>query len=61
MMVEQPDYIRIIRARGIWLGGRLNDLYVRDFPVLHSDEPERNEGTNRGPTPLEITLSGLCA
>ena len=56
-----PDYIRLIRARGVWLGGRANDLYVRDFPVLRSDEPPRNEGTDTGPTPLEITLSGLCA
>jgi hypothetical protein len=61
MIMEQPDYIRIIRARGHWLGGRVNDLYIRDFPVLRSDEPPHNEGTNTGPTPLEITLSGLCA
>ncbi|HEX9837993.1 MAG TPA: hypothetical protein VGA72_01535 [Anaerolineales bacterium] len=60
-MMDQPDHIRIIRARGKWLGGRVNDLYVRDFPVMRSDEPPHNEGTNTGPTPLEITLSGLCA
>jgi len=61
MNMEQPDYIRRIRARGKWLGGRVNDLFVRDFPVLRSDEPPHNEGTNTGPTPLEITLCGLCA
>jgi len=61
MIVEQLDYLRIIRARGKWLGGRVNGLYVRDFPVMRSDKPERNEGTDTGPTPLEITLSGLCA
>jgi len=59
--MEQPGYLRIIRARGKWLGGRVNDLYIRDFPVIRSDEPPQNEGTNTGPTPLEITLSGLCA
>jgi len=61
MNEQVPEYIRIIRARGHWLGGRQNDLFIREFPVIHSDEPPRNEGTNTGPTPLEITLSGLCA
>ncbi|RJP48124.1 MAG: hypothetical protein C4586_09710 [Anaerolineaceae bacterium] len=61
MIMEQPDYLRTIRARGKWLGGRINDLYVRDFPVMRSDEPPHNEGTNTGPTPLEITLASLCA
>jgi len=59
--MEQPDYLRTIRSKGKWLGGRVNDLYVRDFPVMRSDEPPHNEGTDTGPTPLEITLSGLCA
>ncbi len=59
--MTQPDYLRTIRARGVWLGGRRNDLYVRDFPVLRSDEPPTNEGDDMGPTPLELTLSGLCA
>jgi hypothetical protein len=59
--MDQPDYIRTIRARGKWLGGRVNDIYVRDFPVIRSDEPPHNEGTNTGLTPLELTLSGLCA
>ena len=59
--MEQPDYLKTIRASGHWLGGRVNDLYVRYFPVMRSDEPPHNEGTNTGPTPLEITLSGLCA
>jgi hypothetical protein len=61
MSQPQPDYLRTLRARGVWRGGRANDLYVRSFPVLRSDEPPRNEGGDSGPTPLEITLSGLCA
>ena len=61
MTPSQPDYMRTIRARGVWLGGRVNDLFIRKFPVLRSDEPPRNEGTDTGPTPLEITLAGLCA
>ncbi len=61
MTQPEPDYIRHIRARGVWRGGRVNDLYVRNFHVLRSDEPARNEGTDTGPTPLELTLSGLCA
>ena len=56
-----PDYLRTIRARGVWHAGRVNDLYMREFPVLHSDEPPHNEGSDTGPTPLEITLAGLCA
>ncbi len=50
-----------MRVRGVWRGGRVNDLFIRDWPVLRSDEPPRNEGTDTGPTPLEITLAGLCA
>ena len=61
MTQPQPDYLKTIRARGRWLGGRVNDLYIRDFPVMRSDEPSHNEGTNTGPTPLELTLSSLCA
>ena len=61
MPESQPDYIRVIKARGVWRGGRVNDLYMRDFPVLHSDEPPQNEGTDTGPTPLQITLASLCA
>ncbi|MEP7199299.1 MAG: hypothetical protein ABI874_05720 [Chloroflexota bacterium] len=60
-MSTQPDYIRRMSARGVWRGGRVNDIVVRDFPVLRSDEPAHNEGTNTGPTPLELTLSALCA
>ncbi len=60
-MANQPEYIRTMRVRGVWRGGRVNDLFIRDWPVLRSDEPPRNEGTDTGPTPLEITLAGLCA
>ena len=59
--MEQPDYLKTIKAGGVWRGGRINDIYVRDFPVMRSDEPPHNEGTDTGPTPLEITLSALCA
>jgi len=59
--MEQPDYLKTIRARGHWLGGRVNDIYVRNFPMLRSDEPPHNEGTDTGPTPLELMLSSLCA
>ena len=59
--MEQPDYLKTIKAGGVWRVGRINDLYVRDFPVMRSDEPPHNEGTDTGPTPLEITLSALCA
>lgn len=59
--MTQPDYIRTMRAHGIWRGGRVNDLFIRDFSVLRSDESPHNEGTDTGPTPLEITLAGLCA
>jgi len=61
MILSQPDYLRTIRARGVWHGGRVNDVFIRDFPVLRSDEPPHNEGSDTGPTPLEITLAGLCA
>ncbi len=57
----QPAYLRAIRAQGKWLGGRRNDLRVRDFPLIHSDERRDNEGTDVGPTPLELSRSSLCA
>ncbi len=59
--MTQPEYIRPMRARGVWRGGRVNDIFIRDFPALRSDEKVTNEGTDTGPTPLELTLSGLCA
>jgi hypothetical protein len=59
--MDRPQYIRIVRSRGRWLGGRVNEIHVRAFPVIRSDEPPHNEGTDTGPTPLELILSGLCA
>lgn len=59
--MTKPDYIRTQVVRGVWRGGRVNDLFIRDFPVLRSDEKLHNEGTDTGPTPLEITLASLCA
>jgi len=47
--MEQPEYLKAIRARGKWLGGRVNDLYVCDFPVMRSDEPPHNEGPDTRP------------
>jgi hypothetical protein len=52
--VEQPDYLRLIKARGVGRGGRVNDLFVSEFPVTLSDEPPHNERTAG-------TLSALCA
>lgn len=59
--MSELDPIRTMRAQSVWRGGRVNDLTIRDFPTFRSDEPPHNEGTNTGPTPLEITLAGLCA
>ena len=59
--MKQPEYLRTIRAQGKWLGGRRNDLSIRDFPRIQSDERLDNEGTDLGPTPLELALSSLCA
>ena len=58
--MTQPDYIRTQRVRGVWRGKRANDLFIREFPALHSDE-KLPEGEDAAPTPLEITLASLCA
>jgi uncharacterized OsmC-like protein len=46
--------------------GKMNDrksskLYVRDFEAYVSDEKPAGGGENRGPSPLEYILMGLCA
>jgi hypothetical protein len=58
--MTQPDSIRNQIVRGVWRGKRANDLFIRDFPAIHSDE-KPPEGADTAPTPLEITLAGLCA
>lgn len=58
---EEKDYIVTNRARGKMLDHAAAEIYVRDFPVIVSDEPPSRGGKNRGATPLEHILVALCA
>ena len=58
---EAQDEIKINYARG-----EMNDhvsakIYVRDFPPYMADEKSHGGGQDRGPSPLEFILMGLCA
>lgn len=48
-------------ARGVMIDHASSRVYVRDFPPLVADEKSTAGGQDRGPTPLEYILAGLCA
>ncbi|MFQ5861325.1 MAG: OsmC family protein, partial [Dehalococcoidia bacterium] len=51
--------LRVRSVRGINEGSMKTALYVRHFPAFHTDEPGE-DGSDEGPTPLELTLAALC-
>jgi uncharacterized OsmC-like protein len=53
------DYIVVNRATGRMLTHAASEVTVRDHVVV-SDEPPSRGGENRGPSPLEYILVGLC-
>ncbi|HXV58268.1 MAG TPA: OsmC family protein [Gaiellaceae bacterium] len=57
---DRPDYIVVNRAEGRMLTHSATEVAVRDHLVV-SDEPPSRGGENRGPSPLEYILVGLCA
>jgi len=58
---EAPPSLVTNRARGEMIDHTASRVTVRDFPPLVADEKESAGGQNRGPTPLEYVLVGLCA
>jgi hypothetical protein len=49
------------RAQGIMLDHASSEMHVRTLPPLIADEKPSGGGQNRGPSPLEYILIGLCA
>ncbi|MEJ2600725.1 MAG: hypothetical protein P8Z00_20510 [Anaerolineales bacterium] len=61
MANEDNKYIVVNHAHGKMASRTAAEIYIRDFPVLISDEPPSRGGENQGPTPLELILAALCA
>jgi uncharacterized OsmC-like protein len=49
------------KARGKMRSQTATEIYIRDFDVVLSDEPDKRGGTNTAPTPLEYLLLALIA
>ena len=64
-MTDQPNQtdpeLRTSRVYGVMLDHSASQMQVREFPPIVSDEKPSGGGKNRGPSPLEYILIGLCA
>ncbi len=49
------------RAHGTMLDHTASKVFVRDLAPVIADEKPSGGGRNRGPSPLEYILIGLCA
>lgn len=58
---DPGEYIVVNQAHGRMLTPTSAEIRVRDHPAILSDEPSSRGGQDRGPTPLEFILVGLCA
>ena len=59
--MDPSQYLVTNRARGRMLSHASAEIFVRDFPPIVSDERPAAGGEDKGPTPLEFILVGLCA
>lgn len=53
--------LRTSRVQGVMLDQSSSQMQVRELPLVVSDEKPSGGGKNRGPSPLEYILIGLCA
>lgn len=61
-MTEDSKKHRVTnRAHGKMKNHAAAEVYVRDFPLVISDEPPSRGGHDEGPSPLEYILVALCA
>ncbi len=60
MRATEPE-IGVNRAQGRMLTRTACEIRVRHFPPFVADEPPERGGEDRGQTPLELVLMGLCA
>ena len=49
------------RVSGVMIDHAASKMQVRDLPPIVSDEKPTGGGKNRGASPLEYVLVGLCA
>lgn len=49
-----------IRASGVWRGGMRSEITAGRHRLV-ADEPPEREGSDEGPTPLQLALAGFCA
>lgn len=50
-----------VESTGIWKGGVKTEMSVRSFAPFMVDEPTDLGGTDEGPNPVELVLSGLSS
>lgn len=61
MIKDQEEAVTVLRVEGRALDATGTELRARDLPHFTGDEPPARGGHDRGPTPLELVLGGLCA
>ncbi len=50
-----------VESKGVWKGGMKTEMSVRSFESFIVDEPANLGGTDEGPNPVELVLSGLSS
>jgi len=53
--------LRTSRVHGVMIDHSASEMQVRELPLIVSDEKPSGGGKNRGASPLEYVLVGLCA
>ena len=53
--------LRTSRVHGVMIDHSASQMQVRELPLVISDEKPSGGGKNRGASPLEYVLVGLCA
>ena len=53
--------LRTSRVHGVMIDHSSSEMHVRELPRIISDEKPSGGGKNRGASPLEYILIGLCA
>ena len=53
--------LRTSRVHGVMIDHSASQMQVRELPLIVSDEKPSGGGKNRGASPLEYVLVGLCA
>ena len=57
---DNPE-LRTSRVHGVMLDHASSRLQARELPPVIADEKPSGGGQDRGPSPMELILMGLCA